>query len=1059
MDFVNHATGRLSGLNGPQKYNKIKYDRLINKMNKLSIIIISFLVVGLTAFTEALAQAKPSPDEIVNNLKAGNQRFVDGTSAHPHTDSARLYQAGTENQGNHAYATVITCSDSRVPVERLFDAGIMDIFVIRVAGNVCDVDEVGSIEYGLSHVNTPVLVVLGHTQCGAVTAVTQGILGQGHALERNIPPLVDNIEPAVRRAMAKHPNVHGKDIIPYGIEENVWQGIEDLFLSSPSTRDLVNSGKVKVVGAIYDVGTGKVSWLPEMKVGQILANVEADPGRALIAMAGGHDNGGGHAAPASHGDNGGGQSAPSAHAAPAAHGGGHVAPAAHGAVATHKKVKAEKIILVNERELRELDKKRHHELEHNEVTLAANTSGLGILPKIFTGLLVLGIVGGILIKSGTLAEMSLAAKLYSGFGIIIALAVGLGAAGYYFLDKVQEESLLQTTLLELEVDIANLRSLQDEFVLFGIEDQAKGERLLEEHHELSLKIDDDLIHIRNFSLDVEAVEVIRQIDEALADYRKNFSDLGERYHEIEELKESLDELGENMDSELAEVIHEHELALKVLEAEGSDLQQIILQTELVEVLFESELLVSKIGHAEVEFLLDKQLRHVDRIETEIGQLVAELKTAKGIIPTLDTPREEQIADIAQLEEVEHELGEYREELSRIIRDELEVEIDMIACTEDLIKIEAYSEAMSEKTQAETQAVIHEANTASTVLCGIVAVLGSLLAFFISRGINRNLTRIQQALSMGSEQVSSASGQIAEASQQLAEGASEQAASLEETSASLEEYSSMTERNAENSNNVNVNMGEADGLLNTGMESMKRMTEAINEIKTSSDETAKIIKTIEEIAFQTNILALNAAVEAARAGEAGAGFAVVAEEVRNLAQRSADAATNTSELIERSQSNTNVGVSVADEMGKNLNSILDSVKKASGLAQEIAVASKEQIEGIGQINKAVSQMDKVVQSSASQAEESASAAEELSAQAEELRGMVGQLARVISGGSNGRGDSFNGSRSVGRPGQGVTQEAQGTSLSFGNGGNAGKTSHSEETVGAKNRLEHAGFKDF
>ena len=277
-------------------------------MNKPSMTIISFLVVGMIAFTGALAQGKPSPDEIVKNLKAGNLRFVEGTSAHPHTDSARLYMAGTENQGNHAYATVITCSDSRVPVERLFDAGIMDIFVIRVAGNVCDVDEVGSIEYGLAHVNTPGLVVLGHTQCGAVTAVTQAVLGTGHALERNIPPLVDNIEPAVRRAMAKHPSVHGNDIIPYGIEENVWQGIEDLFFSSPSTRDLVNSGKVKVVGAIYDVGTGKIRWLPELKVGQILAKVEADPGRALIAMAGGHDNGGGHASASSHGnDNGGGR--------------------------------------------------------------------------------------------------------------------------------------------------------------------------------------------------------------------------------------------------------------------------------------------------------------------------------------------------------------------------------------------------------------------------------------------------------------------------------------------------------------------------------------------------------------------------------------------------------------------------------------------------------------------------------------------------------------------------------------------------------------------------------
>lgn len=141
----------------------------------------------------ALAAAKPSPDVALQMLQEGNQRFISGQSNHPHTDISRLMQAGTENQGDHAYATVITCSDSRVPVERIFDAGIMDIFVIRVAGNVCDVDEAGSIEYGIAHVNTPVFVVLGHTQCGAVTAVTHAVHGTGHALERNIPPLVDNI--------------------------------------------------------------------------------------------------------------------------------------------------------------------------------------------------------------------------------------------------------------------------------------------------------------------------------------------------------------------------------------------------------------------------------------------------------------------------------------------------------------------------------------------------------------------------------------------------------------------------------------------------------------------------------------------------------------------------------------------------------------------------------------------------------------------------------------------------------------------------------------------------
>ncbi len=228
---------------------------------------------------------KPSPDEVLKMLKEGNKRFYTGKPIHPNTDKSRLKLAGSEDQGKYAYATVITCSDSRVPVELIFDAGVMDIFVIRVAGNVCDTDEIGSIEYGLGHVHTPVLVVLGHTQCGAVTAVTRALNGQGHKLERNIVPLVNNIIPAVEKAQAEHKDLKGDAVIPYAIEENVWLGIHDLFMQSPEARNLVKEGKAKVVGAIYDVGTGKIKWLPEAKVLEILKEVEASPDKATNVYA------------------------------------------------------------------------------------------------------------------------------------------------------------------------------------------------------------------------------------------------------------------------------------------------------------------------------------------------------------------------------------------------------------------------------------------------------------------------------------------------------------------------------------------------------------------------------------------------------------------------------------------------------------------------------------------------------------------------------------------------------------------------------------------------------
>lgn len=254
-------------------------------------LLILLALLGLPAMA---APEKPGADEAINLLKAGNARFVQGKPEHPRSDIARANLAAKSNQADYAYATILSCSDSRVPVEYIFDAGIMDLFVVRVAGNVCDTDEIGSIEYGLAHVKTPVLVILGHSQCGAVTAVTQAIQGKGHALERNIPPLVKNIEPAVKRAMKAHPDAEEKGVVPFAIEENVYQSMRDLFVASPAVRQLVKSGRTKVIGAIYDVGTGSVAWLPPTKTVEILDEAEADPRRATEAMAGEEGGQGAH---------------------------------------------------------------------------------------------------------------------------------------------------------------------------------------------------------------------------------------------------------------------------------------------------------------------------------------------------------------------------------------------------------------------------------------------------------------------------------------------------------------------------------------------------------------------------------------------------------------------------------------------------------------------------------------------------------------------------------------------------------------------------------------------
>jgi carbonic anhydrase len=216
------------------------------------------LVIGLLFVSRLLSAAdvplQITPDVAMQRLTEGNGRFVQGTSTHPDATAARREE--TAKLGQHPFVTILSCSDSRVPLELVFDQGIGDIFVVRVAGNVCGPSEMGSVEYGVDHVGTPLLVVLGHSQCGAVTAATMSADVHGA-----IKPLVARITPAVKEAQAAHPDTHGKDLLPAATEANVWNSIKELLTQSHATRELVKHGKLKVVGAIYDVKSGKVRWL------------------------------------------------------------------------------------------------------------------------------------------------------------------------------------------------------------------------------------------------------------------------------------------------------------------------------------------------------------------------------------------------------------------------------------------------------------------------------------------------------------------------------------------------------------------------------------------------------------------------------------------------------------------------------------------------------------------------------------------------------------------------------------------------------------------------------
>ncbi len=281
-----------------------------------------------------------------------------------------------------------------------------------------------------------------------------------------------------------------------------------------------------------------------------------------------------------------------------------------------------------------------------------------------------------------------------------------------------------------------------------------------------------------------------------------------------------------------------------------------------------------------------------------------------------------------------------------------------------------------------------------IMGGVFLALIIGIALFLGRFISNPIISAVESITSANSQVVSAAGEISESSQALAEGASQQASSIEEVSATVEEATAINNQNADNSREADILAKDTKEAASGGFAKGKELMAAMEEINNSSERIAKIIKTIDEIASQTKLLALNAAVEAARAGEHGLGFAVVADEVKGLAQRSANAATETSDIIEQSIKQIRNGLDVARKTNEAFGEIDEKIKKTSNLISEISISTKEQSEGMSQIAQAMGNIDQVTQQNAATSEEAAAASEELNAQAVSMQDMVAVIAAMV-----------------------------------------------------------------
>jgi methyl-accepting chemotaxis protein len=566
--------------------------------------------------------------------------------------------------------------------------------------------------------------------------------------------------------------------------------------------------------------------------------------------------------------------------------------------------------------------------------------------------------------------MNVNQKIWLGFGSVLAL-VGLGSTLGYL--KTREAEQASTQLVKEYLAGFEAAGSANEAISMARLYEA---RFLNDRDEKSVPLlRAELAKVKAGMAAVQAASREAPRDAAAADIVAGAQSYGEAFERARELlvrRGLTPETG--LEGQLRTAVHDIEA--KVHEQKLAELTVLMLMCR----------------RHEKDYLLRGDVKYLDEIHTRIAEFGEQMKQ-RALPAALQHDLAANWATYAgamqALVDADQAVRHSAVEL-RTLGDAIERQVTELAgaCSRDI-----------ETTQAATLDTLARGRRMTLGLglgSGFIGVLMAVWIAFGLKSLNRGIRRAAEAIDQGSAEILAASTQLTHSSQSLASGSSEQAASLEETSASLEELSSMTKRNADSAARAKEIATQTRGAADSGAAKMDQMKQAMDDIKASSHDISKIIKTIDEIAFQTNILALNAAVEAARAGEAGMGFAVVADEVRNLAQRAAQSARETAGKIEGSVAKSEHGVTISHDVAQSLAEIVAKAREVDALVAEIAQASSEQSQGIGQVSTAVSQMDQVTQTNAAGAEESAAAAEELNAQTTVLKNAAADLLAIVGG---------------------------------------------------------------